>query len=164
MLAIRYSAAVASRPRRSSTRFDRIFGSRRARGWSRKRWPRRGSSSAMKLSAAGPRSFVGNSPTGSLAARRFVAINGIAKRGSSHSPATSVGSGAPSIRSPSFTIFPDARRCRRLIAALSQPGLAASTRIARVRRAACQSPDIRKPAASRGGQVNLTAPAKIRPL
>jgi hypothetical protein len=117
MLAIRFSAAVASRPTRSFERFSCIHDSHQARGWSRKRWPRRGSSSAMKLSAAGPRSFVGNFPTGSLAARRFVAINGISKRGSSHSPATSIGSGAPSIRSPSFSIFPDARKRRRLIAA-----------------------------------------------
>jgi hypothetical protein len=54
--------------------------------------------------------------------------NGIARRapvrsdkwyldeGSSHSPATSIGSRAPSIRSPSFSIFPGARKRRRLIA------------------------------------------------
>jgi hypothetical protein len=54
--------------------------------------------------------------------------NGIARRapvrgdkwyldeGSSHSPATSIGSGPPSIRSPSFSIFPGARKRRRLIA------------------------------------------------
>ena len=38
------------------------------------------------------------------AARRFVAINGISMRLSSQSPARSIGSGAPSIRTASFSI------------------------------------------------------------